>query len=208
MSTDQPNVSPGPAHVVLTSLVAEKRHELELLRHEWWWFLVLGIGLLTLGTISIGSSIAMYYLSLAIAVLFGVLLLVGGIAQVVAAFWAGRWSGFALSLLIGILYIVTGFVIIDKPEVAAETLTLVLAAAFIVSGLFRIIASMALRFTHWGWALLSGSISLVMGILIYKEWPASGLWVIGLFVGIEMIFNGWSWIMLALSLRALPKAAA
>src|SRR5947209_10715489 len=155
MNSEPSDASTEPARVIVTG-PAEIRHELQKMRDEWWWFLLLGIGLVVLGSIAIGYGVVAYYLSLVIAVLFGVLMLLGGIAQVVTAFWAGRWSGFALSLLIGILYIVTGFFIIDKPELGAETITLVLAVALIVGGLFRIIAAMALRFTHWGWALLSG----------------------------------------------------
>jgi len=56
----------------------------------------------------------------------------------------------------------------------------------------------------WGWSLASGIISVMLGVMIYRQWPASGLWVIGMFVGIELIFNGWTWIMLSMGLRALP----
>lgn len=202
------NISPESAPVIVSGRVGAIRHELEQLRSEWWWFLILGVGLVVLGSAAIGSGLGTLYTTYITVVLFGIFMLIGGIGQIVTAFWAGRWSGFALSLLIGILYVVTGFIMIDKPDAGATVLTLVLAAELFVSGLFRIIAAMTLRFTHWGWALLSGAVSLVLGIMIYKQLPEAALWVIGLFVGIEMIFNGWSWVMLGLSLRALPKASA
>jgi len=96
---------------------------------------------------------------------------------------------------------VAGFVIIEQPENSAVQLTLIIAFFLIVSGIFRIAFALSERFTGWPWVLLNGGINLLLGLLIYKQWPDSGLWVIGLFVGIEMIFNGWAWIMLAVSIR-------
>jgi uncharacterized membrane protein HdeD (DUF308 family) len=64
------------------------------------------------------------------------------------------------------------------------------------------------RFPQWGWVLAGGVLNLVLGIMIWRQWPVTGLWVIGLFVGIDMIFNGWTWIMLALRLKSLPRASA
>lgn len=133
--------------------------------------------------------------------LFGFLLLAGGISEVVNSFCAGRWSGTLIHLLIGLLYAVIGLMIIEQPENSAIQLTLIIAIFLIVSGIFRIAFAIFERFTGWPWVLLNGGVTLLLGLLIYKQWPASGLWVIGLFIGIEMLFNGWAWIMLALSLR-------
>jgi len=92
------------------------------------------------------------------------------------------------------------------PQAAAITATgwLVLAAAFMVGGLFRIVSAAADRFHGWGWVLLNGVITLVLGVMIWREWPESALRVIGLFVGIDMLFAGWSWIMMALAVRSVP----
>jgi len=180
-------------------------HELQSLKKEWHWLLALGIALVTLGTIAIATS---FFVSVVTVVMFGVLLLIAGIVQIVNSFWVGKWSGFLLHLAIGILYIVVGALIIDSPLASAMALTLMVAAFLVVGGLFRIVASLVLRFPNWGWPLLNGLVSLLLGILIYKQWPASGLWVIGLFVGIEMIFNGWAWVMLALDLRSITSEKA
>ena len=83
-----------------------------------------------------------------------------------------------------------------------------IAAFLIVSGIFRVATALSLQFNNWGWVLLNGTVSLLLGILIYRQWPTSGEWVIGLFVGIEMIFNGWTWIMVSLSLKRLSRLAA
>lgn len=182
------------------------QHELKHLCEKWRWFMALGIGLVVLGMIAVGST---YVVGLLTVVLFGVLLLMGGVAQIVSAFWAGRWSGFLLHLLVGLFYVVTGLLIVDAPEDALEALTLLLAAVFIVSGIFRIVGALTVQFHDWGWVVLNGAVNLLLGILIYRHWPASGEWVLGLFIGIEMIFNGWFWIMVGAGLRKLcPPAEA
>lgn len=186
-------------------LGAAVRHELAALQKDWWWFLVLGVGLIVLGVLALGSAA---FASVVTAVFFGLLLLAGGIAQTISAFWAGRWSGFLLTMFIGLLYIVAGMFILNHPIEATVELTLMLAFLFIVSGMFRIITALMLRFPLWGWPLLNGVISLLLGVMIYKQWPASGLVVIGVFVGIELIFNGWGWVMFSLGLKNLPHEAA
>jgi uncharacterized membrane protein HdeD (DUF308 family) len=181
--------------------------ELKMLRSSWIWFLVLGIAMVVLGTFAICYS-RIVTVTVAAAWLFGFLMIAGGIAEIVNAFYAGRWSGTLLHMLIGILYAVVGVMIVDQPAEAAIQLTLIIAIFLVISGLFRIVFAISERFTGWGWVLLNGAISLFLGILIYKQWPSSGLWVIGLFIGIDLIFNGWSWIMLALGLRLVPKQTA
>jgi uncharacterized membrane protein HdeD (DUF308 family) len=178
------------------------RHELEVIRGEWVWLLVLGIVLIVVGTMAIGIPLVA---SLVTALFIGALLLVGGVAQLVGSFWTRDWSGFFLMLLMGVLYIVVGLLFLNRPISALEVLTLLLACSLLVSGVFRIVGSLMYRFPQWGWVFLGGVLNLVLGLLIWQQWPVSGFWVIGLFVGIDMIFNGWIWVMLALRLKSLPK---
>jgi uncharacterized membrane protein HdeD (DUF308 family) len=181
------------------------RHELEAIRGNWAWFLALGIILILVGTIAVGMP---FVASLATAVTFGALLLVGGIAQLLGAFWTRDWSGFFLSLLMGVLYLVLGLLFLRDPGDVLVAMTLLLACVLMVGGLFRIIGSLMYQFPHWGWTLAGGALNLVLGILIWQQWPVSGLWVIGLFVGIDLIFTGWTWVMLALAVKNLrPRTA-
>jgi uncharacterized membrane protein HdeD (DUF308 family) len=180
------------------------RHELEAIRGQWAWLLGLGIVLVVVGTLAIGIPLVA---SLATALFIGSLLLVGGIAECIGSFWTRDWSGFFLMLLMGILYIVVGLLFLNRPVTALETLTLLLACSLLVSGVFRIVGSLMYRFPHWGWILFGGVLNLVLGLLIWQQWPVSAFWVIGLFVGIDMIYSGWTWIMLALRLKSLPRAA-
>ena len=179
--------------------------ELPRLRENRFWFLALGIAMVVFGTIAIGAA---FVATVAMTWLFGFLLLAAGIAGIVSAFWAGRWSGMLSHLLIGVLYTLVGFMILDHPQDSAIQLTLIIAIFLIIGGVFRIVFALSERFTGWGWVLLNGAVTLLLGMLVYKQWPESGLWVIGLFVGIEMIFNGWAWIMLSLGLRRVGKATA
>jgi uncharacterized membrane protein HdeD (DUF308 family) len=189
-----------PAEVRLARRIL--RHELEAIRGNWGWLLALGIILIVLGT----AAVAMPFVaSLATAMAFGVLLLMGGIAQLVGASWTRDWSGFFLSLLAGLLYVVLGFLFLRDPGDALLAMTLLLACVLMVGGLFRIIGSLMYRFPHWGWVCTGGVINLILGIMIWQQWPFSGLWVIGLFVGIDMIFNGWTWVMLSLALKKLAQ---
>lgn len=173
------------------------------LKRNWGWFLTLGIALLVLGAIALGASVAMTIVSM---VLLGWLLIIGGILEGVHAFWRERaWGGFFIDLLTGVLYVVVGFMILANPAETALALTLLIALFLMFSGLFRIVVALILRFPHWGWLILHGAVNLVLGIAIWRQWPLSGLWVIGLFVGIEMLFNGWSLVMLALAAKKLPE---
>jgi uncharacterized membrane protein HdeD (DUF308 family) len=141
-------------------------------------------------------------------VLLGCFVLVAGGVQIAAAFGSRRWAGFFLHLLAGALYLAVGFLMIMRPRAGAEILTLLLAVLFLSSGLARIISALSHRFHNWGWVLLNGVIDLILGLMIWQQWPDSSLWVIGLLVGIDLLFNGWSCVMLALAIRAVAKGPA
>jgi uncharacterized membrane protein HdeD (DUF308 family) len=171
---------------------------LDEVRSSWLWFLVLGIVLIVLGLI----ALAVPQIATGAAVLvFGVLMLIGGALQIAQAIWTRRWSGFFLHLLAGILYVVVGLMLVAHPMAGGVGLTLVLAFFFIVGGAFRMTAALMVRFRSRLWVFLGGLITFVLGVLIWAQWPESGLWVIGLFIGIDLIFNGWTWVMIALAAR-------
>ena len=137
--------------------------------------------------------------------IFGWLLLFGGILTIVHAFFRRRWGGFFLELFSGILYAIIGLLVVSNPAACAIGATLAIAVLLVVGGILRIITALSTRFHHRVWMLLNGAISLILGLLIWTQWPWSGLWVIGLFVGIDMIFYGWSLVMLAVAVRRLAQ---
>ena len=177
--------------------------DLNRLRDVWVLLLGMGIGLSLLGVAAIASS---FIATMATVLVFGILLVLAAIFQVFTAFWGRQWRGFFLHLLAGVLYLIAGVFMIDNPAAVALALTLMVAACLLVGGILRIILSVAERFDGWGWVFLNGLISLLLGTAIWRQWPLSGLWVIGLFVGIEMLFSGLSWVMLGLAARVTPRA--
>src|SRR5262245_11929253 len=187
------NQAQASTHFPLSALEDVRRHRGR--------FLALGIALIALGTIGIGAA---GLLTLVSVVLFGWLLLIAGAGVAVHAFSASRWSGFFLQLFSGLLYLLVGWTLVTRPGVGAVTLTLVLAISLVVQGSFRVASALSTRMDGRGWLLVSGIVTLVLGLMIWNEWPFSGLWVIGLFVGIDMVFYGWWLLSLAMSVRRLP----
>jgi uncharacterized membrane protein HdeD (DUF308 family) len=177
---------------------------LEEFRRNATWFLVLGVILVILGFIAVGRSVSV---TLASMYFFGWLLVIGGVVEAVQVFWQRQWGGFFFHLLSGVLYVVVGFMVLNNPEAGAVALTLLIALFFLIAGAFRIIVALTMRFPEWHWLLLNGAISLLLGLLIWKQWPSSALWVIGLFIGIELIFTGGAWVMLSLAARRLVSQA-
>jgi uncharacterized membrane protein HdeD (DUF308 family) len=157
------------------------------------WFIVLGVALIILGVIATLSSITTTFVSM---FFLAALLLIGGIIRFVSAFSAREWSGSLLLALAGALYIVAGVLTFRHPVAAALALTLLFAALFMAVGLFRMIAAVWHRFASWGWVALSGAVSFVLGLMLWNQWPVSGLWFIGLCIGIDLIVEGIGWLML------------
>lgn len=139
---------------------------------------------------------------------FGWLLIVSGAFQSVQAFMVRTWRGFFLHLLGGILEVVVGVLIVSAPTAAALTLTLLLSVYLLVGGLFRVIGAFALRNARAWWVALSGIITVLLGLALWRKWPVSGLWVIGTFVGADLIVHGVAWAAFALTLRKVPSVAA
>lgn len=166
----------------------------------WPWFLVLGIALIVLGVMAVGSS---FIATLSTMLVFGWLIIASGVVQTVNAFLAGSIRGFFGYLFCGLLSLVVGGLIVERPLLAAESMTLLIAVLLLVGGLARLVGALLERYPGWGWGLANGGITFVLGLSIWRQWPASGVWVIGLFVGIDLIMSGWTWVMLGLTLKSI-----
>ncbi|WP_295407039.1 DUF308 domain-containing protein [uncultured Thiocystis sp.] len=173
-------------------------------KKNWGWLLALGIASIVLGTLGFYMTFAF---TLTSVLLFGVLLLLGGVFQLVHAITCQGWKSILWHVLIALLYVAAGIDIIVDPIRASSVLTLILAGILIAVGVSRIVISLQLRaaVNGWYWSLLSGLISILLGGMIVAQWPASGLWVIGLFVAIELVFSGWSTIFVALAARKAAR---
>jgi uncharacterized membrane protein HdeD (DUF308 family) len=168
--------------------------------NNWGWFLAFGLALALLGVLAIVRSVAATVVSM---LFFGWLLLFAAGIEVVQAIMVGKWAGLFQHWLSAALFGVLGALIIWRPVVTAEILTLLIGAFFLVAGAFQLITPFVISLPEWGWHALNGLITFVLGILILAQWPVSGLWVIGLFLGIELVFYGAAWVAVALRLRAV-----
>lgn len=169
---------------------------------NWGWFLALGILFIALGTLALGISTAV---TVATVLLFGILLTIGGVFQFVDAFKYRGWKSILPHVLIALLYIAAGIVLIRQPLAGSVVFTAILGGIFIALGILRIAIGIQLRSIGflWGWVVFAGVVSLALGGMIFLQWPTSALWVIGLLVAIEMIFHGWAFVMMALTLKSL-----
>jgi uncharacterized membrane protein HdeD (DUF308 family) len=169
---------------------------------DWKWLLALGLFMLVTGTLGLGMSVVLTLVSM---LFFGVLLLIAGILQMLQALQEKekRWSGRAQQVFIAVLYMVTAGLIFWDPVAASQGMTVVLAALFSAIGLTRIIHAVRCQRRRWKWVLpvLLGLINLALAAMILAAWPVSGLWVIGLFLSIELIMNGWFITLLALRVK-------
>lgn len=165
----------------------------------WGWFVALGIAQLALGVVAWFDVIAF---TIAGVIFIGALVLVAGIFQVVHAFMEREWGSFALHLLIGILYVIGGFLLMDEPLRGSVLITILVAAALIIGGVLRIVIGIQHRhMPGWGLMIVGGIISLIVGVMLYLMLPWSGLWVVGTLIAIELIVHGVSWIQFGLALR-------
>lgn len=167
------------------------------------WFMALGIALIVLGTAALMFPV---YGSLVGARIFGWIMLFSGIATAAHAFRARGWGGVLLQMLIAIAYGVGGMWLIAHPVAGVATLTLVLIAVLLVQGVLSTIEAFQVRPAKgWGWMLVSGLMSLLVALMIKLELPGSALWAIGLWLGVGLAINGWSFVALALN---APKRTA
>ncbi|MGO9119246.1 MAG: HdeD family acid-resistance protein [Desulfomonilaceae bacterium] len=184
-------------------VVGELTDVLGEVQKNWGWLLALGILFIVFGFIGLGM---MFFLTIVSLLFLGILLLIGAGAQIIDAFKCKGWKSVVWHVLTGILYAVAGVAIILDPLVASIILTFVLGFVILAAGIMRIIIAFQVRgLEGWVWPIVGGIISILLGILIIAQWPLSGFWVIGLFIAIEMIVSGWSYIFVALGARQAGK---
>jgi uncharacterized membrane protein HdeD (DUF308 family) len=174
--------------------------------HNWGWLLAQGILLVVLGTVGLGLT---FFLTLATVFIFGVFLVIGGGVQIFQTFKCKGWGSILWHVLIAVLYVLAGLSVMADPLAASTLFTLLLAGALVGIGVVRLFMAFQVRgLKNWVWPLIGGIAAIVLGIMILARWPVSGFWVIGLFVAIDMIFSGWSYIFIALGAREVGQRRA
>jgi uncharacterized membrane protein HdeD (DUF308 family) len=174
--------------------------DVENLRHKWGWLLALGIVMVILGTTALIVTPAA---TLASVLILSWLLVFSGVAEVIYAFRIHKWGGLFLHLISGLLGIFVGLLAVTHPVAGALVWTLLFASFLTVIGLFRLIAAVSLKFPNWGWAVFDGVVTLGLGVLLWAEWPWSGLWFLGVALGVSLLLRGWSYVMFAFAIRSV-----
>lgn len=179
-------------------------HPIELLEQRRGWILAFGIAVIVLGILALGDTATATLFSMAV---LGWILILSALFHAVQWFRARNGANY-LDLLGFVLDLVVGAILLSNPAVGALTLTLVLAVFFLVGGLMRAFGAFSSQVPHRAWAVLDGAVAALLGILLWVHWPSSALWFIGFAIGVELIFRGWAWVMLALALRRRALKAA
>ena len=183
-----------------TPMTRTLAHEIEAIRGNWLWFVILGIALIVLGMVALGTPVIATH---AIVMVLGSLFLASGLFEILGAFWARKWSGTLIVLLSGILTAVLGFILLEHSIVGALALTVLILSFLLVSGIFKVAAALSHRVGAWLWLVFSGVVDVLLALLIWKGLPETSLIVVGILVGINMIVRGLTWIMIGLSIRSL-----
>jgi uncharacterized membrane protein HdeD (DUF308 family) len=176
------------------------------------WSVLWGVLLVILGMMAVGSP---FIAAVALNVVIAWLIVVAGVVHLVLAFHPQGAGSLIWKLLVGLAYLFFGAYLIMHPVLGVATLTLVLASLFLIEGVLDVILFFRMRSVGGSsWVLVDGIITLLLGVLIYMQWPSSSGWAIGTLVGVSLIISGVSRVMLSLAVRratatpAAPAAAA
>jgi uncharacterized membrane protein HdeD (DUF308 family) len=166
------------------------------------WFIAIGIVFIVIGLIALYNVVDA---TLITTIILGFLLLIGAVFNFVGAFSAGGWGWGILRFVIGLLYVWAGYWLITEPKIGALTLTIVLAIIFVIAGIFRLIGAAMDSRGRW-LNVFAGVVDILLGIVLWTGWPSSAI-AIGIFVGLELLIAGFTWIMLGYTARAARVAA-
>jgi uncharacterized membrane protein HdeD (DUF308 family) len=170
------------------------------------WSIVWGVLLVICGCLAIASP---FVAAIAVNVVVAWLIVLAGVVHLIVAFHSHRAGSMVWKLLVGLAYIACGVYLILYPAIGVLTLTLLLASLFCIEGVLNIVLFFQMRSIGGSsWMLVDGIITLVLGGMIYMQWPASSAWAIGTLVGVSMIISGVSRVMLSLTVRRVAVAAA
>jgi uncharacterized membrane protein HdeD (DUF308 family) len=167
---------------------------------------IVGILMLICGILAIGSPMVA---GMSVTVVVGVMLMVGGIAQCFLAFQAGAFGKGLLIFIMGALTAVVGYYVFSQPLAGLASITLFLAAYFVVTGISELIGALQIRPAEgWGAMLFNGIVTLLLGIMIWKQFPLSGAWAVGVLFGIKLVVGGGSLIIIGRTVRVVAEDAA
>jgi uncharacterized membrane protein HdeD (DUF308 family) len=170
----------------------------EPLRAKRGWIVALGVIYLLAGIVALSSVALATVVSVFIV---GIAMLVAGVAEVINAFQMKSWSKFLLWVLLGSLYIAAGILAFENPLLTAKALTLLLSLFLLASGITKIILAFSMKVGGSWLVFLSGLITAIVGAVILAHWPVESLYVLGIFLGVDLVVTGAGWISIGLGLK-------
>ena len=172
----------------------------DLFHAKWGWIVGLGVFFVIAGLVALASVAMATVVSVLIV---GFMMFMSGAAEMINAFQFKSWPKFLLWMVLGLLYVVAGIITFVNPLLAAAVLTLLLGAALTVSGVLRVALAFSMKQgSPWIWVAVSGLLTLLLGVMIVAGWPVSGLYILGLFLGIDLVFAGAAWVGLGLGVKS------
>ena len=184
------------------SVIPAERERFANAHKKWGWFLLLGVVFIALGAIAAGD---LFYATIAAVFYVGILMTMAGTLQVLHAFRVRTWGGFFLWLASGLLYAIAGACAFSNPALASMILTLLLAVLTLLSGSLRLLIGISARSTQgWGWIIASGVVTALAGVIFLIGWPVDSIWLLGMLLAIDLIFQGMTLIGFACQLGTIP----
>ena len=171
------------------------------IKKSWAWFLVLGIVVIALGIMCIGKAQTATTFSI---LALGWILAISGVLWLINAFRTITVPVFFLYLLNALIRGGVGYLLISHPNAGAEGVTMVLAVLFIVGGIFRITGASVIQFPYWGWTVLSGLVSVGLGVFLLATFATSTTYFIGIVIGVDLIFDGGALVAFGAAIHSLP----
>jgi uncharacterized membrane protein HdeD (DUF308 family) len=170
------------------------------LRSKSGWIVALGVVYVIAGIIALSSVV---FATKVTVFVVGIMMLISGIAEVINAFQFKSWGKFLVWLLLGVLYILAGLVTFENPLLAAAILTFLLGIVLVVSGVMRLVLAFSMREgMSWTSVVLSGLVTLLLGLIILAHWPTSSLFVLGVLLGVDLLIIGIGWIFVGFGLKS------
>lgn len=151
------------------------------------WTMILGVFLMILGILTLSVQV---FTTLVSVSFLGWMLILGGVLEFMYGFFSGSVGRAFLFFLGGIITFFVGVLIAANPALSAGTFTLIIGLFMVFTGIYKAFSSLVNRYPNWGWIFTSGIVSFLLGSMIFAQWPFSGLWVIGLFIGVELFISG------------------
>ena len=162
------------------------------------WIIAFGAVLAALGALALGSVVTATFVTVYFV---GIMMIAAGAAEMFVGFQAKAWGSFFFWIILGVLYAVAGIATLTNPLLAAGLLTLFLGASLIAAGLLRIFLAFQMQAgSSWGWVVVSGAVTALLGVCILAQWPVSSLYTLGVFLSVDLLLAGMGWMSLGMTL--------